>query len=250
MKRKKLKDYYDTACARLIAEKISEQYSGFNQPEFVAKVSKGIRGREFLARQDLFAEELEEFLPNDYGKALKILTRVLGPELQQSSGMFIHGWWLWPIGRYVQRNALIDSELSLQFIYELTKRFTGEFAIRPLLECDPTKTLKTVRKWSKDDNVHVRRLASEGIRVRLPWAKKLSVFLDYPEQCSLVLSNLRQDSEKFVQKSVGNNINDLMKENQQLAKSIIASWQQDQVLPPATAWIIKHGLRSERKGKV
>ena len=28
-------------------------------------------------------------------------------------------------------------------------------------------------KWSQSKNVHVRRLSSEGIRPRLPWAKKL-----------------------------------------------------------------------------
>ena len=58
-----------------------------------------------------------------------------------------------------------------------------------------------------------------------------------------MLSNLKSDPEKFVQKSVGNNLNDLVKECPDKAKEIIAEWQKDN---PAreTLWIIKHGLRS------
>jgi 3-methyladenine DNA glycosylase AlkC len=64
-------------------------------------------------------------------------------------------------------------KISLNFIKELTKRFTGEYAIRPLLATKPKETIKTTVKWSKDENVHVRRLASEGVRISLPWSKKI-----------------------------------------------------------------------------
>jgi len=29
---------------------------------------------------------------------------ILGPELKTSEGMFTHGWWLWPVGRYVEQH--------------------------------------------------------------------------------------------------------------------------------------------------
>jgi 3-methyladenine DNA glycosylase AlkC len=246
---KKLKDLYNSSCAKLLAERIEATYPKFASSKFVTEVSSGIRGKEFLARQDVFAQSLERHLPQKYSKALEILHQILGPELQQSSGMFTHGWWLWPVGRYIERNGLKDPKPSLHFIYELTKRFTGEFAIRPVLAQHPEQTLKTIERWSRDRNVHVRRLASEGIRIRLPWSKKLTVFLKYPESCIKILSNLREDTDRFVQKSVGNNINDLMKEDPTLAKRIVSGWQDSGDISRATEWIIRHGLRSERRRK-
>ena len=61
-----------------------------------------------------------------------------------------------------------------------------------------------------------------------------------------ILTNLKSDPEKFVQKSVGNNLNDLMKENPAKAMEIISEWQKSNP-SKETLWIIKHGLRSQRK---
>jgi 3-methyladenine DNA glycosylase AlkC len=160
--------------------------------------------------------------------------------------MFTYGWWLWPVGRYVERHGVIDFQRSVDFIYELTKRFTGEFAMRPLIEKYPEESIAIVLTWSKDPNVHVRRLASECMRIRLPWAKKSLVALDYFKSYKQILTNLNADTEKFVQKSVGNNLNDLMKEEPAKAKEIISEWQKNSP-SKETLWIIKHGLRSERK---
>ncbi len=50
-------------------------------------------------------------------------------------------------------------------------------------------------------------------------------------------------------KSVGNNINDLMKEDPLLANEIIAEWEKED-LSKETMWIIKQGRRSLRKNKI
>lgn len=54
------------------------------------------------------------------------------------------------------------------------------------------------------------------------------------------------NEEKFVQKSVGNNLNDLMKINPGAAREIINEWQHDNP-GKETLWIIKHGTRSLKK---
>lgn len=243
---KKFKDYYNKECAEILAEKISKEYSSFDSKKFIAQIDKAVQGKEFSDRQDIFAKALEESLPEKYEDALKIFKKILGPELQTTEGMFTHGWWLWPVGRFVERNAVKNPEQSMTFIYELTKRFTGEFAIRPLTEQDPKKTLKIIEKWSKDKNVHVRRLASEGMRPKLPWAKKMTAAIDEFNVYKKVLTNLKGDKEKFVQKSVGNNVNDLMKIDPVKANKIINDWRADSP-SKETLWIIKHGTRSLRK---
>lgn len=241
---KKFKDYYGGQGARVLGDKIAEVYPGFDKAGFVKFITKETRGLTFLARQDVYVRAFDQFLPKSFKAKIKLFTKILGPELETETGMFKEGWWLWPVGRYIEINGLTDLEESLAFIYELTKRFTGEFAIRPLLETKPKKVLAVLKKWSKDKNVHVRRLASEALRPRLPWATRNKVFKENFEASFVILDNLKNSPEKFVQKSVGNNLNDLFKEDPILAKKIITKWDKKNKTE-ATAWILKHGLRKQ-----
>ncbi|MDR3158284.1 MAG: DNA alkylation repair protein [Zoogloeaceae bacterium] len=99
--------------------------------------------------------------------------------------------------------------------------------------------------WSRDADVHVRRLASEGVRIRLPWAKKLTVALERFEEFRALLTNLKDDPSRFVQKSVGNNLNDLFKEAPDKAVAIVRDWEA-KPCSKATQWIIRHGSRSPK----
>ena len=243
---KKFKDFYDVDCARLLAGKIKQVWPVLDERSFIQTIENGLNDKGFLQRQDLFADAFEQYLPGDYRKTISILHNILGPGLETTAGMFTHGWWLWPAGRYVERHGTKDFDVSVGFIYELTKRFTGEFAMRPLIEKYPEQSMEVISRWSLDGNVHVRRLASECMRIRLPWARKSFAALSDFEMYKQVLANLKSDPEKFVQKSVGNNLNDLMKEDPARAREIISEWQRD-TPSKETLWIIKHGLRSERK---
>ncbi len=182
-------------------------------------------------------------MTGSYEEDINIFSGILGPELPEPKGMFTDGWWLWPVGRYVERHGLENQRLSLDFIYKLTKRYTGEFAVRPLLNDNPRATLEEMLLWSTDANVHVRRLSSEGMRISLPWAKKTFAAVEQFDLFSQILDNLKSDKEKFVQKSVGNNLNDLMKERPDLAHEIIDRWMSDNP-GKETVWIIRHGSRS------
>jgi 3-methyladenine DNA glycosylase AlkC len=244
----KVKDHYNGDCAKLLAAKIVNIYPEFDTKQFYNHVRSNISEKEFHGRMDVFVDAFEKYLPKEYEQNIKIFEKIIGPELKQETGMFTEGWWLWPVGRYVERHGTKNVKVSLKFIKELTKRFTGEFAIRPLLESKTKETMKTMLKWSKDENVHVRRLASEGVRIALPWSKKLYNAVDDFENYKIILSNLKNDKSKFIQKSVGNNINDLYKEFPEKANEIIKEWKQDKPTKEAV-WIINHGLRSTRKNK-
>lgn len=120
--------------------------------------------------------------------------------------------------------------------------------MRPLLANYPKATLDLLLVWSQDENMRVRRLASECMRIRLPWAKKQTVVLDYFDEFATVLRNLKDDRDKSVQKSVANNLNDLYKEDLEKFESIIQTWQEEE-LSPSCAWIIKHASRTKDKTK-
>ena len=134
---------------------------------------------EFSQRQELLAKSIKGCLPLSYQDSLKVFEKILGPELEGGLGMFSEGYWLWPIGKYVELFGDKEFELSAAFSKELTKRFTGEFSMKPLLARYPKDTMALLIEWSQDENLRVRRLASECMRIRLPWAKRQTVVLDY-----------------------------------------------------------------------
>lgn len=241
----KYKDYYDDQYIIDIAQKFAAVQPGFDKIAFTKELLGQLDELELFARFDCIVDAMQKYLDNEYETNIQSFYNLLGPELNQSEGMFTFGWWLWPIGRYVERYGNDNWQVSLAFLKELTKRFTGEYAIRPLLQEHPQAVMDELIIWSKDENVHVRRLASEGIRVRLPWSQKLTVAVDEFERYSEILTNLKDDPEKFVQKSVGNNLNDLYKEAPDKATAIIEKWQSSGD-SKAQTWIIKHGMRKQK----
>ena len=118
--------------------------------------------------------------------------------------------------------------------------------MRPLLARYPKATMTLLLEWSQDENLRVRRLASECMRIRLPWAKRQTVVLDYFEDFTTILTNLKDDRDKSIQKSVANNLNDLYKENPDKFERILQTWQKEE-LSPSCAWIIKYASRTKNK---
>lgn len=242
----KHKDLYNDKYIEELSQKLLKVSPNFNHIAFSHDVIGHLEDKELFSRIDFITDTLIKYMSSDYSENVRVFFDILGPELKQPEGMFNLGWWLWPFSRYIERYGNEDWQLSLAFIKELTKRFTGEFAIRPLLKEHPVEILDELINWTKEDNVHVRRLASEGVRIRLPWSKKLLVALDNFDKYSILLTNLKDDTEKYVQKSVGNNLNDLYKESPEKAEILIEQWQSSGQ-SKAQDWIIKHGMRTQRK---
>lgn len=240
----KLKEYFGGNLAALLAEKIAAVEPGFEGKSFLRSINKTIGALELKARVNLIAEELKHRLmsDHDYPKALTALLQILGPENPNETGMFKTGYWLMPVAKFVELYGLGHYDISMRAIYEITKRHTGEYAIRPYIEKAPRLSVRLIKKWARDANVHVRRLASEGLRPRLPWAKKLDIFIENPKPVLGILEILKTDSSAFVKKSVANNMNDILKDNPDLAMPILHRWAG--LRNPHTNWIIKHALRN------
>ncbi|MDE6816494.1 MAG: DNA alkylation repair protein [Lachnospiraceae bacterium] len=242
----KHKDHYNDDYILSLSQKILLVMPDFDEKTFCHSLIGRLDDKELFARFDCIVDAMEKSMTDDYSKNIQAFGDMLGPELEKPEGMFNQGWWLWPVGRYVERNGNSNWPLSLSFLKELTKRFTGEFAIRPLLKEHPKEVMDELIEWTTDKNVHVRRLASEGVRIRLPWSQKLFAALDEFERYTAILTNLKDDPEKFVQKSVGNNLNDLYKDAPEKADFIISQWEKTGK-SKAQDWIIKHGRRNAGK---
>ncbi len=240
---KKLKYWFDKDLATLLSDKIRKHYPMFDDKGFIREIAGGIEKLELKDRVEFFADVLHAKLPSDYSQAIKLQLKILGPENCKETGMFTEGYWLMPFAKYVEKYGLYHFSISMNAIREITKRHTGEYSIRPFIKKYPSKTLAVMEKWSIDKNVHIRRLASEGLRPRLPWGSKLEQFIVDPKPILPIIENLRDDDSKFVQKSVANNLNDILKDNYEIGINTIKKWSKGATRN--RKWIIKHALRNQ-----
>ena len=245
---KQLKLWFDKELAEQLAHKIQEVAYSFDSDQFVHRVEQSLDSLELKDRVEKIADELYRGFSSDYQTGISHLMQILGPENDKETGMFLAYYWIMPIAKFVEKYGLQNFSLSMQAIEEITKRNTGEYAIRPFIEQDMDRTLNQMKEWSANPNRHIRRLASEGVRPRLPWAKKLDVFIKNPMPILPILENLKDDPSKYVQKSVANCLNDILKDNYAIGVERINSWDFKNA-GPERKWIIKHALRNRIKAK-
>ena len=227
--------------AKLLAEKIIAVTKHFDSKAFCKQVKFGVVGKSYTQRVEIIADSLQRHLPKEYTLALSILMQILGPENPKETGMFTDYYWLMPVGRFVQTYGLDEFDESIRAIEEITKRNTGEYAIRPFAAKYPEKTLLVCAYWARSENFHLRRLASEGLRPKLPWAPKLYIWNDKPSPVFAILETLKEDEVKFVKKSVANHLRDWLKVNPTAAEKVIARWAKSK--NEHTQWILKHSQR-------
>jgi len=240
---KKLKEYYDILYLEDLSNKLMAVTDCFDQEKFFELTKDKIDELEFNARQELIAHALKASFDIAYPVLLSVFSQILGKELRGNSGAFSEGWWLWPIGKYVELYGEEYFEESIAFSKELTKRFTSEYCMRPLIKKYPIKSLEMLKEWSQDEHERVRRLSSECLRIRLPWSKKLYTALDYFEDYFEILDYLKNDPDKYIQKSVANNLNDLYKEAPDRFEWILSKWKSESPSKECE-WIMKHGSRN------
>jgi 3-methyladenine DNA glycosylase AlkC len=113
--------------------------------------------------------------------------------------------------------------------------------VREFLKRDLPRTLEVMERWSRDENEHVRRLASEGSRPRLPWSFRLDALILDPTPVAPILENLNADPSLYVRKSVANHLNDITKDHPNWVLERIGGWSLEH---PYTAWIAKRALRT------
>jgi 3-methyladenine DNA glycosylase AlkC len=196
-------------------------------------VTAGLEERSILQRLRQGTLALRATLPADYLPALGVLRR-LAPLIDHSFvGLMLPEF----VGRYGHDHF----EASMDAIREFTRYSSGEFAIREFLIRDKERTLAVMEEWSRDEDEHVRRLACEGCRPRLPWSFRLPALIADPRPVAPILDNLRADPSLYVRKSVANHLNDISKDHPEWMLARIRSWDLDNA---RTAWIAKRAARS------
>lgn len=228
-----LKDILGPAALVTIADAGATASPRFDRSAFLSAASAGLDALSIMERVRHIADALRPALPGDYPVALDIL-RAMAPRLT-------HGFQAIAVTEYVARYGLGDFDRSMAALADLTRFGSAEFAIRPFLAHDTGRALATMTRWAGAADEHVRRLASEGGRPRLPWAARVPALKDDPTLAAPILETLRADPSLYVRKSVANHLNDIAKDRADWLLDRLAKWPQDD---PRTVWIIRHALRT------
>lgn len=227
-----LKDMFNKKFYALLGSEFSKVYKDFNTEQFIKDVTKGIDELSLNQRMRNTSIVLKKHLPQDYKKALSIILEV-APKFRGYTALLFPDF----VGQYGHEHV----GLSLNALKELTCYGSSEFAIREYIKRDLKGTLKVMSMWAKDKDPHVRRLASEGSRPRLPWSFSLPEIMNVPELTRSILETLKADKELYVKKSVANHLNDFSRTQTDWMIKLISGWDKQN---EDTAWIIKHASRT------
>lgn len=228
-----LKEMFNHEFYRHFSNAFGEADKNFNADAFFTEVTHGMEALSLNGRLRNTSLMLKKHLPDDYKKAVDILYNT-APFLRS-------GYTALVLPDFVALYGKGHFDLSMEALRYFTTLGSAEFAIREFLKTDLAKTLDVMHKWAEDKNPHVRRLASEGSRPRLPWSFKLEEIIKQPSLTQRILEKLNADEELYVRKSVANHLNDHSKDNTAYMLQLVKSWDKQH---KHTAWIIKHAVRT------
>lgn len=228
-----------------IASEIESVHDGFTPEDFVDEVVSKFPALELKERIYHIRDVLQHYLPDDYREAVTILLDALPDALDPNKndddfGDFIYA----PYSEFVTAYGCSEEylEFSLKALREMTKRFSVEYAVRDFINTYPQETLEMLELCALSENYHERRLASEGLRPKLPWAKKLT--LDHRESIKY-LDTLFCDKTRYVTRSVANHLNDIAKIDAPLVIETLKRWQiSGKQNDKEMSYIINHALRT------
>ncbi|PCJ82025.1 MAG: DNA alkylation repair protein [Bacteroidetes bacterium] len=220
-------------------------YPEFESSAFVKASLEDIEPLGIMDRGRHIAIKMRDYLPKNYSDAIAILLKSLTPPLEKTEDNGLAGLFYMPHNSFVSEFGLDDFETSIKAQYELTKRFTCEYPIRPFIKKYEKRTMETLYSWMYDEDPHVRRLCSEGTRPRLPWSTKIDAFVKDPTPSIQILEHLKNDPDLYVRRSVANHVGDIAKDHLDLALDLCENW-----LDGASAelkWVIRHAVRNPIK---
>lgn len=231
-----LKDMFNQKSLREAAQVIQSVYEPFQTEAFLETVmDETWQDLELKARVRKISQGLEKYLPEDYEEALSILDQVIADCPSGFFGIIFPDF----VEVYGQNEK--DWDLSIAALERYTPYSSAEFAVRPFIIQHEERMMAQMYAWSRHENEHVRRLASEGCRPQLPWGQALNSFKRDPTPILPILEQLKMDPSPYVRKSVANNLNDISKTHPDLVARIAKDWYGKNEY---TDWIVKHGCRT------
>jgi len=216
-----------------LAQYYQKEYADFNKKDFLLAAEENLDELALKQRLTRLSTVSRRYLPDNFRKATDLLLDISPLMDSQLAALFVP--------EFIATYGLDDVEYSLAALAQATQYSSSEFAIREFLVRDFAAVMPCLNRWSEDENHHIRRLASEGSRPRLPWSFQLKNLMQDPRPAFDILNRLKSDPELYVRKSVANHLNDISKDNAEVMLDLVEGWDKSDI---HTAWIIRHGCRS------
>lgn len=219
---------------------VKEVHPSFNSGAFTQKIfDSQWEARALKERMRHTTLVLHEFLTQDFERDLDILVKVSKEAIGTVNTK--EGLAYMFIPDYLEVYGMEHKEISLNAMKTITQLASCEFALRPFIINYPEDIIPVLYEWAKDENEHIRRLASEGSRPRLPWGQAIKALKQDPSPIIELLDSLKDDKSEYVRRSVANNLNDISKDHPELVIEIAVSWigQSKEV-----DWVAKHACRT------
>lgn len=249
-----LKDLMGARLVALIGESLATVVPRFDGRRFQREAISGLEPLELKERAAWIARAMAAQLPEQFTDAAPLVIQSLGPELTATQDNGLAPFFYLPHSQLIAARGVECFASGMRVNYELTKRFTAEFSIRPLIEARTDECLALLADWTADPNPHVRRLVSEGTRPRLPWAMRLVTLQSRPELTLPLLEKLKDDPELYVRRSVANHLADVLKDHPEFAYKVCDRWldevdspRHDRQQAAARRWIVRHAVRLPAK---
>lgn len=228
-----LKDTYDKEFIKVLAAEIKQVYTEFDEKIFVKNIfNKEWDKKELKQRIRHISENIKCGLPQDYAKSIAILKPV---------SLNFTGLKHLVFPDFIEICGINDLKTSIHAMEYFTEGSSSEFPVRHFIIKYEHKMMKQMNTWSKSKNEHIRRLACEGCRPRLPWAVALPKFKKDPKSILPILERLKSDKSEYVRRSVANNLNDISKDNPDVVINIVKEWFGDN---NETDRVVKHACRT------
>lgn len=248
-----LKSLLDREAVDCLAHNVALAHPRFDADAFRRTALTGLAPLSILQRGHHLARALRTHLPERYETAVEILLASLTPPHAATEDLGLAVFFYLPHVSFVAAYGLDAAhnggcdpfEASMRAQYELTRRFSAEFSIRPFLIRWPERTLARLQQWTSDSDPHVRRLCSEGTRPRLPWAQRIPDFVRDPSPTLPILEALKDDPELYVRRSVANHVGDIAKDHPDLAFALCKRWAAG--ASAERKWLIRHAVRHPAK---
>lgn len=218
-----LKNLYSPSFFNDLGDLLTDLVSDFSKNSFIHDIhNSSWEDRELKERMVHIADVLHLHFPGDYKTSVQMIMDIIR-EIPKSP-LADHSYEFIFLPDFIERYGLDHYDISVAAMERLTQFITCEFAVRRFILKYPDRLMPQMEKWALHENHHVRRLASEGCRPRLPWASALNDFKKDPSPILPILEKLKTDSSEYVRRSVANNLNDIAKDHPDLVLDICRRW--------------------------
>jgi 3-methyladenine DNA glycosylase AlkC len=143
----------------------------------------------------------------------------------------VRGWAAFAVGQDEDRPPLerIDAIRPFAADPHFGVREWAWMAVRAIIVDDPRGVIGRLTPWTQDSDPNIRRFASEATRPRGVWAASIGLLRKEPQYALPILEPLRHDTERYVEDSVANWLNDAAKDRPDWVIALLAQWRNDGV---------------------